>query len=404
MINREGQRIYFYSDENILYPEDEIPEMSAQSIKAGIYGRINNKTVLLESIMGKILTDTPGLIDRVDQDYLDHNISSTLQRLGINIEYQYRISDGDNTIFTSPGYEDHSSSTKYLRQLFPNDPVPGNYKLTLYFPKETGYLLGQVGFIGFLSIFITLVLIFFSATNIIIILRQKRLSEIRNDFINNMTHELKTPISTIFLASQMISDKSISTSQKNIDNISKILNDESLRLKYQVEKVLQASVFDKGSVELKFIETDIHILIGNVIENFSLQLSDRGGTLQSSFASTNSKIVIDEVHISNVLSNLLDNAIKYSESSPELVVSTYDNGSEIVISVSDKGIGMRKEDIKRIFEKFYRVPTGNIHNVKGFGLGLSYVKKVIDEHGGHIDVTSQIGKGTTFEITLQKKR
>jgi len=403
LVNREGQKIFFYSDEDLLFPDENAPEISAQSIKAGISGRLNNKTVLLENIMGRLIYDTPELIERIDQGELNSLISSTLHRLGIDLGYEYVITDGYENILNSRDYSEHSAARKYLRQLFPNDPVPGQYRLTLYFPKENKYFLSQIGFIGLSSILITLMLIFFSATNLIIILRQKRLSEIRNDFINNMTHELKTPISTIFLASQMMSDQSISNSQKNLDNISKILNDESLRLKYQVEKVLQASVFDRGSMDLNFIETDIHRLLLTIIDNFSLQLSDTGGVLKKELKAVSPKVIVDEVHFSNLISNLVDNAIKYSNGAPELLITTRDTSSELIITISDRGIGIKKEDLKRIFEKFYRVPTGNIHNVKGFGLGLSYVKKVIEEHGGSIRVSSQVNRGTTFELTLPKK-
>ncbi|TFH39012.1 MAG: HAMP domain-containing histidine kinase [Bacteroidia bacterium] len=404
MENREGKKIFFYSDEDLLYPDDTAPEISAHSIKAGISGRLTNKTVLLESIMGRILYDTPELSERINQEELDLLISSTLHRLGIDMRYEYVIEDGDEEILTSNDYSENSSVRKYLRQLFPNDPVPGQYRLTLYFPKENKYLLSQVGFIGLSSILITLVLIFFSATNLIIILRQKRLSEIRNDFINNMTHELKTPISTIFLASQMMSDNTIPNNQKNLDNISKILNDESLRLKYQVEKVLQASVFDHGSMELNFVETDIHRLLNAITDNFTLLLSNRGGSMKRKFDAVSPVAIVDEVHFSNLISNLIDNAIKYSSETPELMITTRNSRSDLIITVSDKGIGIKRDDLKRIFEKFYRVPTGNIHNVKGFGLGLSYVKKVIEEHGGTIKVSSQVNRGTTFELTLPKNR
>ncbi len=403
-INRKGQKIIFYSDEEFFYPDDQPPELSIESIKAGISDRLNNKTVLLENIMGRILSEIPPLAERVDPDEINSLLSSTLLRVGINVGYEYGINDGEETIYNSGNFSLGAPSSKYLRQLFPNDPVPGRYRLTLYFPKETKYLISQVGFMGFSSIFITLILIFFSATNIIIILRQKRLSEIRTDFINNMTHELKTPISTISLASQMMADKTLSSSQKNLDNISKILNDESMRLKYQVEKVLQASVFDSGSMNLKFIELDIRILLRNVIENFSLQLTDRDGTIETGFGAKSHIAVVDEVHFSNMMSNLIDNAIKYSGNIPRISVKTQDTKSEITVSVSDMGIGIKKEDLRRIFEKFYRVPTGNRHNVKGFGLGLSYVKKVVDEHNGHISVISNVGKGTTFEIIIPKKR
>ena len=404
MVNREGQKLFLYSDENYLFPGDQETEISSQSIRAGISDRLSKKTVQLENIMGRMLSEIPELRQRINKDQFEVLLGSTLGRLGIELGYEYGISDGDEFIYSSDGFSLYSSSRKYLRQLFPNDPVPGQYKITLYFPKETNYFFKQVGFIGFSSILITLVLIFFSALNIIIILRQKRLSEIRNDFINNMTHELKTPISTISLASQMMADRSISKSQKNLDNLSKILNDESLRLKYQVEKVLQASVFDRGSMDLKFVSTNIHNILSSIIDNFSLQISDTNGKITRDFQSGTTNLIVDEVHFANMISNLIDNAIKYSNGKPDITISTRETRNYVIIQVSDTGIGIKREDLKRIFEKFYRVPTGNVHNVKGFGLGLSYVKKVVEEHGGQIDVTSQINKGTTFEVSLPKIR
>lgn len=404
IINNEGQKIYFYSDDEFYYPENEAPELSIESIRAGITGRVNNKTVLLENLMGKIFEDTPSLSERISKPEVDELLSSTLKRLGIDIDFEYRIDDGTSEVFSSKNFDLASNSHKYLRQLFPNDPVPGQNRMTLYFPKETKYLINQVGIMGFTSIFITLLLILFSATNIIIILRQKRISEIRTDFINNMTHELKTPISTISLASQMMADKSIREEFKNLDNISKILNDESLRLKYQVEKVLQASVFENGTMNLKFNDANIQSIIRNICDNFSLQMADKQGHITLKLNGKNCIAKVDEAHFSNMLSNLIDNAIKYSPEVPDIEITTTDSDSSIIITVKDKGIGIKKDDLKRIFERFYRVPTGNVHNVKGFGLGLSYVKKVVDEHNGSIIATSQVGQGTTFQIKIPKNR
>jgi len=401
-VNREGQKILFYSDEEFFFPEDEIPELSSQSLRAGINDRITNKTVMLESIMGKIIAETPELSDRIDPDRIDNQIEKTLRRLGISIDYEFEISSYGNPVYRTDGFDLGSDANKYMRQLFPNDPVPGQNMIYLYFPREKNYLFKQVGFMGISSIIVTIFLIIFSVSNILIILRQKRLSDIRNDFINNMTHELKTPISTISLASQMIGDESISQSRKNLTKISGILNDESIRLKYQVEKVLQASAFDKGSMKLNKVKTDIHPIINSAIDNFHLQISDTQGEIVKNLKAGDSFLKIDEAHFFNMISNLLDNAIKYSTGSPKVTIETKDNGEDLTISISDKGIGIKKDDARRIFDKFYRVPTGNIHNVKGFGLGLSYVKKIVDEHNGEILVYSQINKGTRFEIILPK--
>jgi len=401
-ISREGQKILFYSDDEFFYPEEEIPELSSQSLRAGINDRITNKTVLLESIMEKIIADTPELSERVDPERVNDQIDQMLGRLGISLDYEFAITSSGNPVYSSDGFNMGSDANKYIRQLFPNDPVPGRNMIYLYFPKEKNYLFRQIGFMGISSIIVTLFLIVFSVSNILTILRQKRISEIRNDFINNMTHELKTPISTISLASQMIGDTSISQNKKNLDKIAGILHDESLKLRYQVEKVLQASAFDRETMKLKMIDTDIHRIINNAVDNFSLQISATEGVLIRELNAAEPHLKIDETHVFNMISNLLDNAIKYSNGNPEIKIITTDDEKQLTVSILDNGIGIKKDDLKRIFDKFYRVPTGNIHNVKGFGLGLSYVKKIIEEHNGNIAVHSQINKGTRFDISFPK--
>ena len=215
-----------------------------------------------------------------------------------------------------------------------------------------------------------------------------------------MTHELKTPISTISLASQMLSDSSIPEESKNLGNISRIISDESKRLGYQVEKVLQMAIFDRGRIRLKRKSTDINELVQNVITNFDLQVRNRSGSLSGELNAESALLEVDPVHFTNVVSNLVDNAIKYSKEAPEISIKTLNLSGQLVIRVADRGIGINKEDQRRIFEKFYRVPTGNVHNVKGFGLGLSYVKKIVEEHRGAVKLTSEINKGTEFEISI----
>ena len=225
----------------------------------------------------------------------------------------------------------------------------------------------------------------------------------KNDFINNMTHEFKTPISTISLAAQMLNDDSVRKSPTMLQHISGVINDETKRLRFQVEKVLQMSMFDKQKGTLRMQDVDANLVISNVVNTFRLKVERYGGKITTSFNAEDAIVNVDEMHFTNVIFNLLDNALKYrNEASPlELKVETRDVARDrLEIVVADNGIGIRKEDLKKIFEKFYRVSTGNRHDVKGFGLGLAYVHKMITLMGGEIKAESEIGKGTRFVITL----
>lgn len=401
-ITSSGHKIFISSGD--LYSE-ETTEPSPQMPNPEISGRISNKIIYLENIMEKILLKTPDIRERIDVEEIHKQIRSSLNYVGIHLDYEFAIRSGVyGDIWSTPGYTDKPGTNKFIIQLFPNDPVPGQNQLVMYCHQEKHYKFEKIGSLGFLSLIFTLLLLILSTGTFIVIFRQKRLSEIRNDFINNMTHELKTPISTISLASQMMADKSISNEEKNIDHLAKVISDESQRLKTQVEKVLQTAIFEKVKLKMNLCETDVHYILDKAVNTFRLQLANRSGVVKKEFNAADPYAMIDEIHFLNSVSNLIDNAIKYSKGSPEIRISTKNYRDGIIITVEDNGIGIRKESLNRIFEKFYRVPAGNVHNVKGFGLGLSYVKKIIEELGGYIKVESQINKGSKFIIFIPQNR
>lgn len=404
-ITSSGQKIFLSPEDDSPFPVDELSEPSNQAISAGVSGRVSNKIVFLENIMEKILRNTPDIRERVDPEKLKLQLRSALNDVGINLDFEFSIRSGSSgTIWKTPGFTDKPGTNKFIIQLFPNDPIPRQNQIVLYCLQEQHYKFEKIGKLGFLSLLFASLILILSTGTFIVIFRQKKMSEIRNDFINNMTHELKTPISTISLASQMLADKSIPDKNKNIDTLAKIISDESMRLKFQVEKVLQMAIFEKMKMKLNLAELDIHWILDKAVENFSLQLESTNGFISKSYKAESSLTMLDEAHFTNVISNLIDNAIKYSKGKPEIFISTRNVKKGIVIVIEDKGIGISKENLKRIYDKFYRVHSGNVHNVKGFGLGLSYVKKIIEEHNGSISVESQINKGTKFALFIPQNR
>lgn len=359
-----------------------------------------NDKELVDRVIKKLSRPEKRIQEQISPEKMDLLLRSQLNESGIWINFEYAILDDHrNILMQSDSFKRDTDLRLYGGRISSAESTLPNF-LVLYFPAEKNYLMKSLGYMGTSSIFLTIVILFIFAYIIFFIFRQKRVAEIRNDFVNNMTHELKTPISTISLASQMLHDPSIPTENKNIGHLSKVILDESKRLSFQVEKVLQTAIFEKGKINLKIRQLDLHELINNVVKNFIIQVKNRNGQIVKNLDAEYAVANVDEVHFANVVLNLLDNAIKYCKTEPYITVSTENKKKWIAIIVTDNGIGISKENQKHIFEKFYRVPTGNIHNVKGFGLGLSYVKKIVLEHGGKITLTSELNKGTTFEILI----
>lgn len=341
--------------------------------------------------------------ERVDYKALNENIKSELRYNGVDLLFQFEIVDkNDKVIYKQENYTETDKESVYPQVLFPNDPIDKLYSLRVSFPTKKDYLFSEISFLvpafGF-----TFILLITFIIAIYLIFRQKRLSEMKNDFMNNMTHELKTPVSTISLAAQMLKDPAIMKSPEIFNHISGVINDETKRLSFQVEKVLQMSLFEKQRTTLKFKDLDVNDVIVNVANTFQLKVEKFGGTIDIDLEAQDTMINADEMHFTNVLFNLLDNALKYrKEDMPlELMIRTRNQNNKVYISVEDNGIGIKKDDVKKIFDRFFRVSTGNRHDVKGFGLGLAYVKKIVDDHNGTIKVDSELGKGTKFIICLQ---
>lgn len=272
----------------------------------------------------------------------------------------------------------------------------------VYFPTKNAYILNKMGIWIFSSSIILIIIIFFSYT-INIILKQKRLSEMKNDFINNITHEFKTPISTISLSAEVLLKPDITQQPDRLKSYAKIIQDENNRLKNQVDKVLQLATIERDVLKLENEPIDLHELIKNSIKSFELIVSQQGGTIETQLKAPNAIFHGDKVHISNILYNLIDNAVKYSPENPKIVIATSPYKDGIEISVRDNGVGISDEAQKHIFEKFYREPTGNVHNIKGFGLGLNYVKTIVEFYNGTIRLVSKKGEGSTFIIKLPLK-
>ena len=343
------------------------------------------------------------LQDRLNPAVLDGCLRNALQANGITLPFHFIVYTSDGReVYRCEDYTEEGSDPSYQQTLFRSDPTGQMGTVNIHFPDQARYIRGVASYVAPAMGF-TLILLITSLITIYLVVRQKRISEMKKDFIHNMTHEFKTPISTISIAAQMLADKSVNKSEATYERLAGVITSETCRLRYQVEKVLQMSLFDNNNIALKMQELDANEIIGNVVDTFSLKVTQIGGTLDVNVEAYNPFINADEMHFTNIIFNLLDNAFKYRREDVPLaiLVHTYNQGeTHFCISISDNGIGIGKDSLKRIFDKFYRVHTGDQHNVKGFGLGLAYVQKMVELHHGTIKVTSELGKGTKFTITL----
>lgn len=359
------------------------------------------------------LIKPPAISDRFSQQDVDHKLRTAFQKANIkDLNFEFAITNNNDEIeMKSPGFEKEFWDTLHNRRIFvPVVPETGSdlegigpYENLIIivpdFQKQVWDSLKWV--IAGAAVFMFVIIAAFFVT-LKTLLNQKKLSEIKSDFINNMTHEFKTPLATISLAVDAIRNEKVQSDKEKLNYFSGIIKEENKRMNKHVETILQAAITEKQELQLKEVQLHLHELIRKIIENYQLQLKEKDAKVVLQLNAKNDILVADEVHFSNLLSNLIDNAIKYSQDQLEIKITTHNTNKYMVIMIEDNGIGMSKETMKRVFEKFYRAHTGNVHNVKGFGLGMSYVKTVIDAHKGKIKVDSTLGKGTTFTIEMSK--
>ncbi len=354
----------------------------------------------------------PSVIQRFSRDEINSIIKSAMDNNDLpHVDFEFAITQ--NTItgdeLESEGFfEKYLDSANFARQIIELTPLSGSiYEniakeeyLIIIVPNEKIVVLREIKWFILGAVLFTLIITMAFFLTIRTLLRQKKLSEIKSDFINNMTHEFKTPLATISLAVDALKNEKVASDRARMEYFTGIIKEENRRMNKQVETILQAALLDKQRVELKLVPLDAHKMIQAAVNNISLPIAERNGILEVKLEAPRHLILADEVHFTNVVNNLLDNAVKYSREDLHIKLATSSNGKNFKIRIADNGIGMNKETLHRIFEKFYRAHTGNIHNVKGFGLGLSYVKTMIDAHNGTIKAESIAGKGSTFTISI----
>jgi two-component system, OmpR family, phosphate regulon sensor histidine kinase PhoR len=381
---RVGERFFDYKVNTAL--NDAVSEM-----------RDNTNTDSLQN-----LTVPASVLNVVKPNVIDSlaSIHFAYQRINIPHEFAIVSNQHDSILYHSKGWINIPPNAVIYKCCFSRIIPKGHYHISVWFPTRgsrlaqhiTGWVIQAILFISIFSFgFIYLIVIYF---------KQKKLSEIKNDFVNNMTHEFKTPISTISLTSEVLINSSETLEKERIKQYAQIIHSEIQRMRKQVDQVLQMALLDKGEYDLNRTKIDIHALIRSTVRNLCLERREKDISIHYDLEAKDYLVDADPVHLTNIIVNLVDNAIKYSGQSPYISFSSYNKDEFLVFSVKDKGLGISSSDKQHIFDKFYRVPTGNIHNVKGFGIGLYYVRMLVIAHGGTIHVESELGKGSTFTTEI----
>jgi len=380
-----------------------------------IKGGANNKSNIIstnisgidkQQIFTKVFNDLTTIEwepieQRLDPLALDSAVAAGLRESGIALDYIYGVislEDDSLRIEKPSGYSAELKNSEFKASLFPHDLFAVPNILALYFPDHDVYMLKQIGPLLSSTILFMLIIVFCFIYTIRTIILQKAFGRLMVEFINNMTHEFKTPISSISLACEAIAKPEIISNQDKVARYSRMIKDENSRMRSQVEKILQMAMLENKDFDLELVEIDAHEIINRAVQNIAIQVENRSGKITKVLEAKNHWLKADAVHLSNIIHNLLDNAIKYSPDKPVVTISTRDTADGLIIGFQDKGIGISEKSKKQVFDKYYRVPTGNIHDIKGFGLGLSYVKLMAEAHGGSVRLDSEPGRGTLVEL------
>lgn len=365
----------------------------------------NLKIEAMNQAWEELLEGQKDILERIDTAQVRLLVKNYLKEKGIEQTFDLGIINDQGKLIPISAIQDSLTLNQGLQaRLFPSDLLGKENYLVINFPYKRLYILQQIWLPVLSSMLFIAIVIFCFIYAIKVIIQQKNLSEIKNDFINNMTHEFKTPIATVSLAVEALQDPELMNQDSFRNRYIGIIKDENKRLGSQVEKVLQAATLDKKDFKLKIETVNLVDLLENAKQHIALQVENKGGTISLATNLKEPYIEADPFHLSHIINNLLDNAVKYSKEHTVINLKAWSQNGSVFITVIDNGIGMSKDAVKKIFDKFYRVPTGNVHDVKGFGLGLAYVKAMLEAHNGEISVNSEIGKGSTFTLKLPKKQ
>lgn len=340
-------------------------------------------------------------LDRTDVQKIDSLFIFYMKFYNFHIDYYFEVKPGLNTNTREViSYNIYPREAGCYKKSFDEIASKNGFELKLIFPEKEDFIMQEMGLLFITSVFLILVVLVLFWQTILSLLKQKKISQHTTDFLNNMTHEFKTPLTNIALAGKMITKEASLKQEDKIKHYTGIILEENEKLRFQVEQVLNMTALERGEIPLQKTELDLHQLIHDCLKCISVQIENKQGNLTLELNATEYILAGDKLHLSNALCNLIDNAIKYSKEKPELTIKTMNEDGMLILVVSDRGIGIEEEYREKVFDKFFRVPTGDVHDVKGFGLGLAYIKKIIELHNGSVTLTSKKGEGTTFKISL----